>query len=261
MSFQVIVDIVSRNWPMFIRGAGVTLLISMVGTILGFFIGLLVGIVRTIPVLEKGLKNVLFKIVNVLLSVYIEIFRGTPMIVQAMVIFYGSAMVFKLPMNEYRIAAAIFIVSINTGAYMSEIIRGGIVSIDKGQFEAAQAIGMTHFQTMTNVILPQAIRNVLPATGNEFVINIKDTSVLNVISVTELYFQTKTVSGINYKYFETFFVASVLYFVMTFTVTQILRFIERKMDGPENYIMYANQMQVETPEDALRRTNKEAVNY
>lgn len=261
MSFQVIVDIVSRNWPMFIRGAGVTLLISMVGTILGFFIGLLVGIIRTIPVPEKGLKNVLFKIVNVLLSVYIEIFRGTPMIVQAMVIFYGSAMVFKLPMNEYRIAAAIFIVSINTGAYMSEIIRGGIVSIDKGQFEAAQAIGMTHFQTMTNVILPQAIRNVLPATGNEFVINIKDTSVLNVISVTELYFQTKTVSGINYKYFETFFVASVLYFVMTFTVTQILRFIERKMDGPENYIMYANQMQVETPEDALRRTNKEAVNY
>jgi putative lysine transport system permease protein len=259
MSFQVIVDIVSRNWPMFIRGAGVTLLISMIGTIVGFFIGLLIGIIRTIPVPERGIKKVLFAVANALLSVYIEVFRGTPMIVQAMVIFYGSAMAFNIHMNV--IFAGILIVSINTGAYMSEIIRGGIVSIDKGQFEAAQAIGMTHFQTMTNVILPQAIRNVLPATGNEFVINIKDTSVLNVIAVTELYFQTKTVSGINYKYFETFFVASVLYFAMTFTVTQILRFIERKMDGPENYIMYANQMQVETPEDALKRANKEAVKY
>ena len=152
-----------------------------------------------------------------------------------------------------RLTAALFIVSINTGAYMSEIVRGGIVSIDKGQFEAAHAIGMNHIQTMKNVILPQAIRNILPATGNEFVINIKDTSVLNVISVTELYFQTKSISGNNFRYFESFFVACVLYFVMTFTVTRILRYIERRLDGSENYILYANQMQVETPEDIMRK--------
>jgi putative lysine transport system permease protein len=139
---------------------------------------------------------------------------------------------------------------------MAEIVRGGIVSIDKGQFEAAYAIGMSHNQTMINVVLPQAIRNILPATGNEFVINIKDTSVLNVIAVTELFFQTKSVSGINYKYFETFFIASAIYFVMTYTVTRILRYIERKIDGPENYILYANQMQVQTPEDALHRQQK-----
>ncbi|MEG1172619.1 amino acid ABC transporter permease, partial [Carnobacterium sp.] len=143
-----------------------------------------------------------------------------------------------------RIVAAIFIVSINTGAYMSEIVRGGIVSIDKGQFEAAQAIGMNHIQTMTNVVLPQVFRNILPATGNEFVINIKDTSVLNVISVTELFFQTKSIAGNNFRYFESFFVACVIYFVMTFTVTRILRYVERRLDGPDNYIMYANQMQV-----------------
>lgn len=261
MTFDWIVKIVSNYWPMFLRGAGMTLLISMVGTILGFIIGLIIGVVRTIPMSERGPKRILLKLINALLSIYIEIFRGTPMIVQAMVIFYGSASAFGWPMNKYRIYAAIFIVSINTGAYMSEIIRGGIVSIDKGQFEAAHAIGMTHFQTMINVILPQAIRNILPATGNEFVINIKDTSVLNVISVTELFFQTKTVSGINFKYFESFFVASVLYFVMTFTVTRILRLIERKIDGPENYIMYANQMQVETPEDTMRRTNNEVVSH
>ncbi|MBU5484394.1 amino acid ABC transporter permease [Clostridium sp. MSJ-11] len=250
MSFQVIVDIVKDNWPMFIRGAGVTLLISMIGTIIGSIIGLLVGVIRTIPVPEQGAKRSILKVVNAILSAYIEIFRGTPMIVQAMVIYYGSAQAFGIDMN--RLTAAIFIVSVNTGAYMSEIIRGGIVSIDKGQFEAAHAIGMNHIQTMGSVVLPQVIRNILPATGNEFVINIKDTSVLNVIGVTELYFQTKSVSGNNFKYFETFFVACVLYFVMTFTITRILRFIERKLDGPDNYIMMGNQMQVARAEDMIR---------
>jgi putative lysine transport system permease protein len=244
-----IISIIKENGPMFFRGAGTTLLISLTGTVLGFLIGLFVGVIRTIPESAKKSKNVLKRIVNGILATYIEIFRGTPMIVQAMVIYYGSALAFGFDMN--RLAAAIFIVSINTGAYMSEIIRGGIVSIDKGQFEAAEAIGMNHFQTMKNVILPQVIRNILPATGNEFVINIKDTSVLNVISVTELYFQTKTVSGTNYKYFQTFFVACILYFVMTFTVTRILRFIERKLDGPDNYNMMANQMQVEKIPDKI----------
>lgn len=135
---------------------------------------------------------------------------------------------------------------------MAEIVRGGIISIDKGQFEAAHAIGMNHIQTMSNVVLPQVIRNILPATGNEFVINIKDTSVLNVISVTELYFQTKSIAGNNFRYFEAFFVACIIYFIMTFTVTRILRYIERRMDGPESYAM--NQMQVQTAESMLRRT-------
>jgi putative lysine transport system permease protein len=251
MTLEWVIDIVSNNWPMFLRGAGITLFISIIGTIIGFLIGLIVSVVRTIPVPERGIKKVILKIINVLLSAYIEIFRGTPMIVQAMVIFYGAALAFGLDMD--RIFAAILIVSINTGAYMSEIIRGGIISIDKGQYEAAQAIGMNHFQTMYNVVLPQAIRNILPATGNEFVINIKDTSVLSVISVSELFFQTKSIAGNNFRYFESFFVACVLYFVMTFTVTRILRYIEKKLDGPENYSMYANQMQVETPDDLLKK--------
>jgi putative lysine transport system permease protein len=247
MSFESIVKIVEQNWPMFIRGAGMTLLISMVGTIIGSLLGLLIGVIRTIPVPEKGIKRGILKVINAILSVYIEIFRGTPMIVQAMVIYYGSALAFGIDMN--KIFAGLFIVSINTGAYMSEIVRGGIVSVDKGQFEAAQAIGMTHIQTMTNVVLPQVIRNILPATGNEFVINIKDTSVLNVIAVSELYFQAKTVAGINYNYFGTFFVTCVIYFVMTFTVTRVLRAIEKKIDGEEGYIMAGNQMQVKSPTD------------
>ena len=242
MSLDWIIRIISENGPMFIRGAGVTLLISMVGTILGSILGLLIGVIRTIPMPEKGAKKGILKVVNVILSVYIEVFRGTPMIVQAMVIYYGSAIAFNINMNN--LVAGIFIVTINTAAYMSEIVRGGIHSVDKGQFEAAQAIGMNHIQTMGNVVLPQVVRNILPATGNEFVINIKDTSVLNVIAVTELYFQTKSVAGNNFRYFESFFIASVIYFVMTFTVTRILRLIETKLDGPSNYIMSGNQMQV-----------------
>jgi len=251
MSLEWVIKIVSNNWPMFLRGAGVTLVVSMIGTIIGSVIGLLIGVIRTIPIPERGPKRFILKVINMILSAYIEFFRGTPMIVQAMVIYYGSAQAFGIQMNQF--VAAIFIVSINTGAYMSEIVRGGIVSIDRGQFEAAHAIGMNHVQTMVNVVLPQVIRNILPATGNEFVINIKDTSVLNVIAVSELYFQTKSVAGNNFRYFESFFVACILYFIMTFTVTRILRYIERRLEGPENFIMIGNQMQVETPEDMLRR--------
>lgn len=255
MTFDWVVNIIRDNWPMFLRGAGVTLYISIIGTIIGSIIGLMVGVIRTIPTPKRGMKKVLLKIINAILSIYIEFFRGTPMIVQAMVIYYGSALAFGVDID--RTAAAIFIVAINTGAYMSEIVRGGIVSIDKGQFEAAQAIGMNHIQTMMNVVLPQVIRNILPPTGNEFVINIKDTSVLNVISVSELYFATKSIAGNNFRYFESFFVACILYFIMTFTVTRILRFVERKLEGPDNYMMVpGNQMQVETAEDAIRREDK-----
>lgn len=250
MSLEWVITIVSNNWPMFIRGAGMTLLISIVGTILGAIIGLLAGVIRTIPLPERKGKRIILKVVNILLSMYIEFFRGTPMIVQAMVIYYGSALAFGVNMD--LLTAAIFIVSINTGAYMAEIVRGGVISIEKGQFEAAQAIGMNHIQTMWNVILPQVIRNILPATGNQFIINIKDTSVLNVIGVTELYFQTKSVAGNNFRYFESFFVACVLYFIMTYAVTLILRYFERKLDGPENYSMIGQPAQITLPKNNNR---------
>lgn len=235
-----VIAIVSNYGQMFLSGAGTTMLIAITGTIIGFLIGLIVAVVRTIPVLpqDNKAKKVILKIANAIMAIYIEVFRGTPMMVQAMIVYYGLMEAFKIDLDP--LTAGILIVSINTGAYMSEIVRGGIESIDKGQFDAAHAIGMTHWQTMTNVILPQAIRNILPATGNEFVINIKDTSVLNVISVTELFFATKTVKGIALRTFETFFVAGVIYLVLTFTVTRILRFIEKKMDGDDTYTIMAS---------------------
>lgn len=242
MTLEWLIKIFIDNWPMYLRGAGITLYISTIGTIVGTFIGLMIGVIRSIPEQDKGIRKIALKIVNIFLTAYIEFFRGTPMIVQAMVIYYGSALAFDV--NVDRLMAALFIVSINTGAYMSEIVRGGIISIDKGQFEAAQAIGMRHFQVMKNIVLPQVIRNILPATGNEYIINIKDTSVLNVIAVSELFFQTKSIAGNNFRYFESFFVACVIYLIMTLTVTKILRTLEKKLDGPENFALGGNQMQV-----------------
>ncbi len=249
MSLEMINKIIIQYWPMFLRGAGITLLIAIVGTIVGSIIGLAIGVVRTIPIPERGLKKTILKIVNWILTAYIEFFRGTPMMVQAMFIYYGVAGVFGVQLN--RLLAGMFIISINTGAYMAEIVRGGIVSIDNGQYEAAEALGMNHVQTMMNVMLPQAIRNILPATGNEFVINIKDSSVLNVISVTELFFQTKSVAGNTFKFAEPYFITCIVYFIMTFTITRILKSFERRLDGPKNYNMVGNQMQVKGPEDIV----------
>lgn len=234
--------IYTENSQQLYEGAGKTLYISLIGTIIGLIIGLFIGVVRTIPKATTKGKQIIMKVVNALLTVYIEVFRGTPMIVQAMVVYYGSSLLFGVDMD--RMLAAFFIVSVNTGAYMSEVIRGGIVAIDKGQFEAAQALGMTHFQTMRHVVLPQVMKNILPATGNEFVINIKDTSVLNVIGVTELFFTTRSIAATNYQFFQTFLVTCIFYFVMTFTVTRILRYAEKKISGESTYQLTSGQMQV-----------------
>lgn len=225
--------------PLFLIGIKNTMIIAIIGTIIGFVIGLLVATVKTVQVHQNdsALKKILIKAVQFVFSVYIEVFRGTPMIVQSMVIYYG---LFQ-NVNIDKMVAAVFIVSINTGSYMAEIIRGGIISIDNGQTEGALSIGMTHWQCMVNVVLPQAIRNIMPSIGNEFVVNIKDSSVLSVISVFELFFAGKSAAGTYFKYFEVFFIIAVIYFVLTFTVTRLLRLLEKKMDGSDTYVITGSQ--------------------
>ena len=232
--------ILDEYGTLFLSGVGVTLLVAITGTLIGFIIGLLVAILRTIPVAPRDpwYKCVPLKLLSALLNVYIEVFRGTPMIVQAMVIYYGCMyMGLRMPV----LVAAVLIVSVNTGAYMAEIVRGGIISVNKGQKEAACAIGMTHWQSMVHVVLPQAVRNIMPSIGNEFVVNIKDSSVLNVISVNELFFMSKSAAGTYLRYFEVFFITACIYLVLTFTVTRLLRLLERRMDGKTNYIIYGSQ--------------------
>ena len=232
-------NIWSKYGSQFLRGAGNTMFIALTSTIIGSLIGLIIAIIRSIKVAKTDkIKYVLYKIIDFIIVAYIEIFRGTPMMVQAMLIFYGSKLFFDFDLSS--MAAALLIVSVNTGAYLSEVIRGGITGIDKGQTEADKEIGMNHFQTMTSVILPQAIRTTLPALGNEFVINIKDTSVLNVIAVTELFFITKSTAGSTYLTFQTFLIASIIYFVLTFTSTRILNWVEKKFNDSDTYRIHTS---------------------
>ncbi len=238
--FTDVWDILRQYHSFILKGVGITMLISLVGTIAGFLIGLLTGMIRTAPKPKSLGLHILRRVIDAIITVYVEIFRGTPMMVQAMVIYWGYAFASggnTLPL----IPSGILIVSINTGAYMAEIVRGGIISIDKGQFEGATSIGMSHSQTMLHVILPQVVRNILPSVSNEFVINIKDTSVLNVIGVTELYYFAGIIKRQNFQTFQTYFVVCVVYFILTFTVTCLLRFIEKKLDGKENYTIFGSQ--------------------
>lgn len=248
-------NIFLKYYPQLLDGIGNTLLISLIGTVAGLIIGLLTGVIRTAPLSKNGFVRFWHKLLNGIISVYIEVFRGTPMMVQAMVIYWGYAFAANgdtLPL----IPSGIIIVSINTGAYMAEIVRGGIISIDKGQFEGAASIGMTHSQTMLKVVLPQVIRNILPSVSNEFVINIKDTSVLNVIGVTELYYFANVIKRQSFETFQTYLVVCVLYFIMTFTVTRILKFLEKKMDGNSNYTIFGSQSnsaaEIKVSEEAYR---------
>jgi len=231
-----------RVWQIFLynrlallHGAENTLIIAFVGTVVGCLIGFAVGLVKTIPIAKNSspVKKALLRVVNVILTVYVEIFRGTPMMAQAAFLYFGCVAAFHY--TPGMLPAAFFIVSINTGAYMAETVRGGILSIDPGQTEGAKAIGMTHYQTMTSVILPQALRNIMPQIGNNLIINIKDTSVLGMIGTVELMFASKSVAGANYRFFETYTITMVMYLIMTLFFSRLLRVIEKKMDGNKSY--------------------------
>lgn len=244
MSFlNDVLNIFIKYYPQLLTGVGNTLLIALTSTVAGLALGLLTGVVRTAPMSKNPVLRALHKLLNAIIAIYVEIFRGTPMMVQSMAIYWGYAFATggdTLPL----IPSGILIVSINTGAYMAEIVRGGIISIDRGQFEGAMSIGMTHAQTMFKVIIPQVMRNILPSVSNEFVINIKDTSVLNVIGVTELYYFAGIIKRQNFQTFQTYLVVCILYFILTFTVTRLLRWVERKLDGNENYTIFGSQTDV-----------------
>ncbi len=222
-------NILIKYWPSILLGIRTTLLIALLGTFLGLGLGLVVGGFKAIQLDQNASKPVKFikKVYDILSTVYIEVFRGTPMMVQALFLYYLLRPVF----NWSPDVAAIFVISVNTGAYMSEIVRSGIQAVDKGQSEAARSLGMSSIQTMMLVVLPQAIRNAFPAIGNEFIVNIKDSSVLMVLSVTELMFQIKSISGSNFKFVETYFVAACIYLCLTLITSCLLRLVEKKLNN------------------------------
>jgi len=217
-----------------VRGAGSTLLIAFVGTAVGCLIGFIVGVVNTIPIEKNNstARKVGLRLVRAALGVYVEVFRGTPMMVQAAFIYFG---LLSAGFFIDILVAGLIVVSINTGAYMAETVRGGILSIDPGQTEGAKAIGMTHYQSMANVILPQALRNIMPQIGNNLIINIKDTCVLSIIGVFELMLASRSAAGASYRFFEVYTVTMVMYLAMTLFFSRLLRYVEKRMDGDKSY--------------------------
>ena len=238
---QDVVVLWTKYYPMYLNGIKNTIILAVIATVIGCIIGLVCGILNTIPYSKHDPlpKRFVLKLVRVIVRIYVEVFRGTPMVLQAVFIYYG------LPyFTDGQVAfagnsgiwlASIIVVSINTGAYMAESVRGGIISIDPGQTEGAKAIGMTHVQTMTSVILPQAIRNIIPQIGNNFIINIKDTSVMFIISYTEFFAAHRYIVGVNNMYFPSAAIEMVGYLTMTLIASFLLRKVEKLLDGSDSY--------------------------
>lgn len=240
-STQLVSDI-GKLWAkygsLYISGIEKTLILALVATVIGCIIGFICGVLNTIPCgkNDSPVKRFFVGLVRVIVRIYVEVFRGTPMMLQAVFIYYGlpyftnNAVTFQ---SEWT--AAILVVSVNTGAYMAESVRGGIISIDPGQTEGAKAIGMTHVQTMTSVILPQALRNIMPQIGNNFIINVKDTSVMFIIGFSEFFAAHRAAVGASYLYFPSATVEMVGYLTMTLLASFLLRLVEKKLDGSGSY--------------------------
>ncbi|MGN0980195.1 MAG: amino acid ABC transporter permease [Candidatus Avoscillospira sp.] len=233
----------------YLTGIRNTLILAVVATVIGCLIGFVCGILNTIPhsKTDPPLKRFFLALIRILVRVYVEVFRGTPMVLQAVFIFYGlpyftdNSVQFSGLQGIWT--AAILVVSINTGAYMAESVRGGIISIDPGQTEGAMAIGMTHVQTMLHVVLPQALRNILPQIGNNFIINLKDTSVMFIIGFTEFFATHKSVAGATFQYFPSAALEMVGYLCMTLVASFLLRWLEKRLDGDSSYeLVQADQL-------------------
>ena len=214
----------------YLRGAGTTLLLALVGTFFGCLIGFAVGALQTIPVDKQRdpvWKRVLLKILHIFLRCYVELFRGTPMIVQAVFIYYGLLQVFGIKMGMWQ--AGFFIVSINTGAYMAEIVRGGLMSVNPGQMEAGRSLGLNYAQTMRLIVIPQAIKNILPALGNEMITLLKDTSLVSVIALRDVTKQAQNIVSNTYQAYVPYVSLAIIYLVLVIILTKLLGIFERRL--------------------------------
>lgn len=228
----------SRYRVSYWRGMGNTLLLALTATVIGCVIGFICGILQTIPhaPTDNPAKRFFLALIRGIIRIYVEVFRGTPMVLQAVFVYYGLPYFSGNAIQFHSVwLAAILVVSVNTGAYMAETVRGGILSIDPGQTEGAKAIGMNHWQTMFYVILPQALRNILPQIGNNYIINVKDTSVMFIISFTEFFAVHRAAVGATYLYFPSAVIEMLGYLCMTLTASLLLRLWEKKLDGDDSY--------------------------
>ena len=215
--------------PLFVEGTINTIIIAVVGTLIGFLIGLLIAIVRTTKVNKKSsaFKRVGLKILNVIISIYIQVIRGTPMMVQAILIFYGAKQFLSIDMST--MLAAFIIVSINTGAYLSEVVRGGINSVDKGEIEAARSLGLSYEKTAKLVVIPQAMKNSLPALGNEVITLFKETSISGFIGLVDLTRGAGIIISRTFSAAIPYFAAALIYLLVVLLLEKIFKKLEERM--------------------------------
>lgn len=213
----------SDYYMYFIDGIKLTLFISLISVFLGTLFGIL------LYAMKKSKFTILkINIFKVLSSAYIEVVRGTPLYLQIMIVYYGADQIFNLDMPA--IASGILAISLNSAAYVSELIRAGIEAVDKGQLEAARSLGMNYSKAMLLVIIPQAIKNILPAIGNEFIAVIKESSMASTIGVAELMYAANKVTGRIFRSFEPLIISAICYFVLTYTLGRVIKYIERRMN-------------------------------
>lgn len=257
-SWDKIVELLRLNWLTFLDGIAATLVLAIVGTFVGLFIGIFVALARNLEI--KASDNFALKtlkyVVKGIAGIYVNFFRGTPMMVQAMILFFafvfwnniGSWWIF----NGYMVCGLI-VITINTGAYMCEIVRSGLNGIEKGQEEGARSLGMSYFATIFKVIMPQALRNSLPTILNEYIVNVKDSSVLNVIGLTELYASVSIATNRNYFKVEGYIIIAIIYLILTLLATLIVKIITKKLDGKKIIINPFKHSKVLVKEDGYDR--------
>ena len=235
-----VIHIFENNYELYLEGIKYTLIISLLGTFLGLLLSLIIIIFR-IQEIEKRdswVSRLLKRISILLSSSYVEFFRGTPMMVQAAIFYYGLATLgFAIPI----LIAGILIVTLNTAAYLTEVLRSGINGIDKGQIEGAKSIGLSKNKMYRFIIFPQVLKNMFPAIGNELVVNIKDTAVLSVIGVSELFYMGKSVAGTYYRYTESYVLVAMIYLLLVLITTRLLTLIVKLINGNSKYSMPASQ--------------------
>lgn len=228
----------TKYFPIYLSGMKNTVLLALIGTVLGCMIGFVCGVLNAVPYDPKDplRKRILIKVMRAVIRAYVELFRGTPMVLQAVFIYYALPYFTDGAARFNSVwAASILVVSVNTGAYMTESVRGGIISVDPGQVEGAMAIGLTHVQAMMYVILPQAVRNILPQIGNNYIINLKDTSVMFMISFTDFFAAHRGVVGATYLYFPSAVIEMTGYLTMTLISSFLLRRLEQRLEGSSSF--------------------------
>ncbi len=214
-----------RYWSYFLFGSVNTVILAIFTVLMGTLLGLFISLMR----LSKT------QALSFTARAYIEVIRGTPILVQIFIIYYGLPI--NIPQTMFlgvdlaRFIPGIIALSINSSAYVAEIIRAGIQAVDKGQMEASRSLGFSHRDSMRLVILPQAVKNILPALGNEFVVVIKESSIVSVIGISELMYNAGIVRGATYRPMEPLLIAAVIYFILTFSISKLLGVAERRMSS------------------------------